>query len=192
MNDITGQSVTYCGLCRGAPSPNPVGHTHIVGPYLVAKLSREQRVRDLIAKWQPRLRLQAWDIRYVDEPLPDVEATDYALACSYVMGNNLQAQVWIDPDAPDADLEALVLHELGHMVAKRVASLAEDMAASIGGKGGRALELQLHNALEILIDSYAIAITGRNPLFGKTVKQNHLTAWGYVPKPKKQKRKDVV
>lgn len=147
-------------------------------------MSREQRVRDLIAKWQPRLRLQAWDIRYVDEKLPDL-TTDTSLACGYIMGYNQQAQLWIDPKAPDADLEALVLHELGHIVLFYLSELVTDMADKLGGKANEVLNAQAHGMIEVAADSYAFAITGRQPLFGKTVKRHRLTAWGYKPKAKK-------
>ena len=148
-----------------------------------AKVSREQRVRDLISRWQPRLRLQAWDIRFVDEALPDTLDESTAMACITVAGLTEMAQMWIHPDAPDADLEAIVLHELGHLVMDRLNDLVDDMAPE--GSPQRFLWTQFHAECEKIMDSYAEAITGRRPLFGSLVESQRLSAWGYVPKKSK-------
>lgn len=144
-------------------------------------MSREQRVRDLINKWQPRLGLQSWDIRYVDEAVPKAAART-AMAAANQADLTQHAQVWVDPAAPDTALENLVLHELGHIVTAPLTDFASEIAAHFGGKAAPLFLNHISNAEEVILNTYAKAITGQNPLFGKFVKDRKLSAWGYVKK----------
>ena len=90
-------------------------------------MSRDQRIRDLIAKWQPRLGLQAWDVRY--NPARKVgKGRDAEAALKRYL---LLCEIGIRKNCPDSELEAHVLHELIHVVIDPLAFKAQTMAGAL-------------------------------------------------------------
>jgi len=149
-------------------------------------MTREQRVRDLIAIWQPRLGLRDWDIRYLDIPEPDHAdepeddkhtGDDEHDAVIYRDEMELCAQIYIALDTPDEYLECLVIHELLHAVLIRIQHAAFACAGTLGDKAGVLMIDQLDNDMERAINQIATAITGIRPMFGKRLRVHHLTAW---------------
>lgn len=137
-------------------------------------MTREQRVRDLIAIWKPRLGISDWDIRYLDitDPAPDGEA-----ACVYKEEHTRRGQIYIDPEAPDTHLEALVLHELLHIVLSDLKGLAM-RCAGMGGKGSVTLMDEMDDREERAIDSIVVALCGTVPLFPSIYEGRHMAAFG--------------
>ena len=131
--------------------------------------SRERRVIDLITKWQPRLGLQDWDIRYN----PNRKIRKHSLA------NNTHSYVYhiceigVQSDCPDSELEACVLHEMLHPVVNPLV----DRALALAGTGGDErvgimLMDELHEMREALIERMVRALLDRHTLpFGKRIEK---------------------
>lgn len=138
-----------CALCTTGE-----GHVHITSA------SREQRVRDLIAHWQPRLGLQAWDIRYQDIKIPAKAHNAYVAR----RDQERCAQVYVNPKLPDSVLEECVLHELLHIALSPAFDLAMRAAAN------QVLIDELDQRHENAIDLLVFALIGKRTVMGKALK----------------------
>lgn len=123
-------------------------------------VSREQRVRDLIAHWQPRLGLQAWDIRYVDEPFPNKKDEQRLSACVYKEMHSKIAQIFLAENTPDEDLVGSVLHELLHITLSDLEEMAM-AGAGLAGRGSMVFMDMLELRIERAIEDVIFALTGR-------------------------------
>jgi len=141
------------GNCGGYCEPGP------------APQQRAQKVADLIAKWQDRLGLSGWEIRYNPDGKPDKGKAAGMTQDLYLH----LCQIVIAKDCPDSELEACVLHEMLHIVTGPLGTMTKQLAGAIGDeRTGPLLLDNAHDAEERLIELLVTALTGRKQrIFGK-------------------------
>ena len=105
-------------------------------------------VQALIQKWQERLNLTDWEIRY-DQGDPNGKRKEWQATQKYRETERV-AQIRIDPDLPPEQLEGVVVHELLHLVLLPYTTLARTFAAR--HKQGALLLDLLHEEEEPVIE----------------------------------------
>lgn len=135
--------------------------------------TREQKVQALIAKWQPRLGLQAWDIRY-NEAAPCEADEEAAVLCD---DQEQLAQLVINPATSDSHLEGIVIHELIHVVMRLYDNLANSAAGTLGPVAGPMVMEQIDNEQERVVNRIVEAIIGRRDVSRTRIELHKYTAW---------------
>lgn len=145
------QMIDVIGTCK-LPS------THSMHDEPLDEMTREQKVNAFIRKWQPRLGLQAWDIRYN----PNRKSGKGTAADMSRDETRRLCEIRIDPNCPDSELENNVLHELGHLVVGPLEDMAKRLAGTAGGKGAGTLLMDMvHDTSERMIEQWVAGLTGR-------------------------------
>lgn len=120
--------------------------------------SRAELVAGHIAKWQERLGLSEWIIRYN----PDGKIDKDGAASNSHDPYRLLCEIRISPESPDDELENGVLHELLHLVVEPVTDMAHQFAGAAGDKHVSPVLLDMvHAKSERMIEQIAFALSGR-------------------------------
>src|SRR5688500_9642031 len=125
-------------------------------------MTREQKVNALIAKWQPRLGLQHWVVRY--NPDRKIETDDDSDAYIYKQNPLRLAEIVIGDVVIDDEIEYCVVHEMLHLVMNDYDALALRCAGGIGGDGATLLMDELHERFEEVVETLAGALIGQRQL----------------------------
>lgn len=123
-----------------------------------APASRTELVAGYISKWQTRLGLSEWIIRYN----PDGKIAKDGAASNSHDPYRLLCEVRIGPKSPDDELENSVLHELLHLVVEPVTEMAHQFAGATGDKRlSPVLMDMVHAKTERMIEQIAFALSGK-------------------------------
>jgi len=138
----------------GRPIHDPI---HL-GPYKVELPPRADIVAQCIDKWQARLGLADWEIKFnPDRVLDDNEAANMSRDRFRRL-----AEIGIALDCPDSQLEAGVLHELLHIVLGPVLDMAHSITGALGDQRTAPILMdQVHDLSERAIEQIVDAITGK-------------------------------
>lgn len=146
---------TNCPACNGG---DPLVHVETLTADFKLTPSRTELVVGYIQKWQSRLGLDEWIIRYNPNGGTDKGGVAQNSRDSY----RRLCEIRVSPDCPDGELENSVIHELLHLVVAPVLDAANRFAGAVGGKKtGPALMDAIHDDSERMIEQIAFAMSGR-------------------------------
>ena len=111
-------------------------------------------VENLIADWAHKLRINDWDIRYAHNF--ELEDKDSEIR---ILRHLKAAQIALDCDMPDDQVDLMIVHELLHLVLSEVYDVALEMAD---------MEHFTHDNEERLCNLLAEILTNKHPrVWGK-------------------------
>lgn len=131
-----------------------------------------RQISKRIAFWQRTLGLGTWDIHYS----PEAPGSDERASCDfYVVSRN--AVIRIAKDAPDHQIDRLVIHELGHILMAEMHDLFDRSAGDHQAEARAFLEGQWERSQEWVLERLASALTGQPRVeFGDDVESHWKTA----------------
>ena len=105
--------------------------------------------------YQPKLRLQDWDIRHADW---DSLNTNESATVHHHKGTRA-ATIRVDPEVTGKNLDAHIVHELAHLVLSDYTEAAQNAIAKLGPGAEAVLDI-LGDMEERICDTIAHALTG--------------------------------
>jgi hypothetical protein len=127
----------------------------------MTEAQRIKTVNGYIAKWQPRLGLSEWNIRFSPSGEPGPHKAASGTTHEYLR----LYEIAIDKACPPSELEACVVHELLHLVIGPLETKAKAMAGALGDRRTAPLLLdETHDVAETAIEQLVNALIGRRQL----------------------------
>ena len=115
-----------------------------------------KKIAARIAYWQKRMGLGGWEL-WLSDHAPDADA----LATTHPEVTQRQAAICIHPDAPDDQVDRLIVHELAHVLTCEMADLFHRATADHGSEAQAFMEGQWERASEWVMERLASALTGQ-------------------------------
>jgi len=131
-----------------------------------------RQIAKRIAYWQTRLGLGTWDIHYSTE----TPGHDERASCDFYVVSR-SAVIRIAHDAPDHQIDRLIVHELGHVLMAEMHDLFDRTVGDHQAEAQAFLHGQWERAQEWTLERLAYALTGQERVeFGDDIESHWKTA----------------